>query len=273
MRKFLLALTAFGAVAFALYYFLTRGEDVQHANQKLFLKMEHPVEQTQAVPVLDAINARNQGIQTFSCERLKVIAQMPGKRAARLNGTLHYQKENKFRLELNSILGSEIDIGSDGNVFWFWSKRLKDPGLHWAYYKDFTKTKLKTPFNPFWISHCLGIDKIDYKDATVDQSGNRWRVIKKTVNGKGENVTAVIYVDPEKKLVTGHGMYDTNGKLVASCEIHSYENNLPSKMTFIWHNENASMVWYLNDPTANVVINPSRWIMPNRTPKIDMSRE
>lgn len=272
MKKMVIALFGFFVVVVVLLW-LSTGEDVKH-NQPVKLGVEKKIEKSQAVPVLDEINARNENIRNFDCDNLRVIAQMPGKRPARIHGYLSYEKERKFRLELSSLLGSELDIGSDGNVFWFWSRRIKEPGLYWAYHKDFNKTRLKTPFNPFWLSHCLGIDKIDYKDAVIDSTGSKWRVIKNTINAKNEPVTAVIYIDPKRKLITGHGMYERDGTLAASSEIEAFEKNgMPSKMTFMWYKEDASMVWTLNNTRLNVGINPSRWEMPNRTPKIDMSRE
>lgn len=272
MKKTIFCAISFCLVFAACFFLLNTRIDVKH-DQKAHLKIENPVEKRQAVPVLDAINERNGAIRSLVCEDLRVVAQMPGKRPARLNGSIAYEKERKFRLELSSLLGSELDIGSNGDLFWFWSRRMKEPGLYWAHYSNFNKTKLKTPFNPFWLSHCMGIDKINYKDADIDSTGSKWRIIKKTVNAHNQTVTAVIYVDPQKKLVVGHGMYDDKGALVASTEVESFENGLPSKMTFIWHKEDASMIWQLDKVKSNIGINPSRWTMPNKTPKIDMSRE
>jgi hypothetical protein len=271
MRKFILGFVAFLASLAFCYYIVSTNEDINHP-QKAILQIDQPVEPTRAIPVLDAVNTRNNQIRSVICN-LHVIAQMPGRRPVKLNGTMCYEKEKKFRIELDSLIGTELDIGADGKIFWFWSKRMQEPGLYWAQYKDFSKTKLKTPFNPFWLSHCLGVDKIDYSGAIIDQTGERWRIMKKTINGKGEPVTAVIYVDPQKRMITGHGMYDSSNRLVASCEIESFENGMPAKMTFMWHQENASMIWNLNNIVVNVQINPAQWIIPNYSPKIDMSRE
>jgi hypothetical protein len=236
------------------------------------LQIQKVLEKREAVPVLDAINARNAQVKNLSCS-LRAIAQMPGKRPAKLNGSLCYEKEKKFRLELDSFLGPELDIGSDGNSFWFWSGRMKNPGLYWSTYDNLHKTRLKTPFNPLWLSHCLSVDAIDYSDAIIDQTSNRWRVMKKTVNAKNEPVTAVIYVDAQRSLITGHGVYDQNGVLEASSEIQEFNGVFPAKISFIWHKENASMVWYLDNLAVNTNIDTRKWTMPNITPKIDMSKD
>jgi len=253
------------------FFLFSQGENVIH-NQKEQFVIQKELDNRVAFPILDAINSRNSQIRNISCS-LKAIAQMPGKRAAKLNGFLSYEKDRKFRMELDSFLGPEIDIGSDGTRFWFWSGRMKRPGLYWSTYENFHKTRLKTPFNPEWLSHCLGIDTIDYQSAVIDQSDNRWRVIIKTKNAKGEPVTAVSYVDSSRGLITGHGVYDQNGTLEASSEIEEFNGILPAKITFIWHKETASMVWYLENIQANTIIDSHKWMMPNISPKIDMGHD
>jgi hypothetical protein len=272
MKLKIITFLAFCAITIGIYWFSSTYEEIKH-DQSQNLIVQEKLEKSKAFPILEEVNTRNEKIKDFACDNLHVVAQMPNKRPVKLNGNVYYEKEKKFRLQLDSILGSELDVGSDGNSFWFWSRRLKEPGLYWAYHKDFNKTKLKTPFNPFWLSNCLGIDKIDYKNAIIDSGGSRWRVINNTVNAHNEPVTVVIYVNPQTKLITGHGMYDTSNKLVASTEIQSFDNGLPSKMTFMWHKENASMIWTLKGVGINVGIDSSKWSMPNKTPKFDMSRE
>lgn len=247
------------------YFFLSSGERFSH-NQKPVLASGKPVENAD----LKEINDRNLFISSFLCDDLRVIAQSPEQRAVRVGGSIAYQKERKFRLELGTILGSELDVGSDGEVFWFWSKRAKQQGLFWASFKDVNKTRLKTPFNPLWLSGCLGFEVVK---GRVDSSGDRWVVINETTNAKGEPVKTAVYIDPQKKLITGHGVYNSSGRLVASSEIQSFKDGLPSKITFIWHEEEASMVWYLNSSKKNVPINPNRFVMPAKTPKIDMAND
>ena len=253
------------------FFLFSQGEDVKH-NQMERLAIQNVMDKKATVPVLDAINTRNSQIKNISC-RVRAIAQMPGKRPAKLNGSLCYEKDRKFRMSLDSFMGPELDIGSDGSQFWFWSGRMKNPGLYWSTYENFQKTRLKTPFNPTWLSHCLSIDQINYSDAVIDQTSDRWRIMRKTTNAKGEQVTVATYVDAQRGLITGHGMYNKDGELEASSEVQQFNGTLPSKISFIWHKENASMVWYLENMKSNTPIDAQMWVMPNITPKIDMSRD
>jgi hypothetical protein len=225
------------------FLLFSQGESVNH-NQSERLQIHNNMSVNSATPTIDAVNKRNLQIKNFSCD-LKATVQMPGKRPAKLNGFLVYEKERKFRLGLDSFLGPELDIGSDGNQFWFWLARMKNPGLYWSTYDNLYRSKLKTPFNPLWLSHCLSIDQIDYNDVSTDKTENKLRIIKNTVNAKKEPITVVTYVDLNSYLITGHGMYE-NKTLVASSEINEFNNNLPAKISFIWHKENASMIWYFS---------------------------
>lgn len=246
-------------------------EEVEH-RQPPILKIEKKIEKKQASPILDEINDKNSKIKNFSAF-LQVVVQTSNRSAAKLTGELDYEHEKKFRIKMNSLVGSELDIGSDGKQFWFWSRRMDSPGLYWSTYDNFHKSRLKTPFNPIWLSHCLGIDVVDYNDSIIDQSENRLRVVKKVKNAKGEEVNVAIYIDPANKRVTGHGMYDIKGILEASSEILESDKNLPVKMSFIWHKEKVSMSWTLLERASNTNIDKETWKMPNIKPKIDMSRE
>ena len=272
MKKTIVTILTFLFGVVVCYFLFSQGENVIHL-QRLNLTLQEKINKKSAVPVLDAVNERNSQINNISCN-LHAIAQAPGKRPAKLNGVLFYEKQRKFKMELDSFLGPELNIGSDGEKFWFWSRRMKNPGLYWSSYENLYKTKLKTPFNPLWLSHCLGIDPINYEDATIDKDdGNRWRVIKKTINAKREPITAIIYVDPKRNLITGHGIYDQDGVLCASSEIEEFNGTFPAKITFIWHKEDASMIWHLDSVRFNATINTNEWVMPNITPKIDMSHD
>lgn len=262
----------FFSIGLAIFFiFFSKGEEIEH-HQSPILRIHGILDKRTVMPVLDAINTRNSQIKNISCI-LKATAQMTDKRAVKLSGLLNYEKPRKFRLSLNSFLGPELDIGSDNKKFWFWAGRMHEPSLYWSTYENFYKTRLKTPFNPIWLSGCLGVDKIDYTNAQVDQVGNRWRVIKKGVNASKEPITTVTYIDPARGLITGHGIYNSHGILEASSEIQHFSGVLPVKISFIWHKEDASTVWELTNTKVNTEINLNRWQLPNIDPKIDMSSD
>jgi len=278
MRKFLLVLSVVftGVLGFMIWNGSSAKDNFsrKYIHDDLF-RIEIPVEKPKAIPLLDALNAKNSQLKRFQCNDLFVRAYK--ERNVKLRGEIAYEKDKKFRLNLRSLVGPELDVGSDGAQFWFWSKRMPNPALYWAKYEDLSKTRLKTPFNPYWLASTLGIDVIDYKDAQVDQYGKLWRVIKKTVNAQNQPITVAILIDVEKVTIVGHTMYNDLGKLVASSEIQEFTKcgnyYLPAKITYMWYEEGVQVNWYLNSVVANAPIPSSRFTMPARTPKIEMSRD
>lgn len=189
--------------------------------------------------IIDEINKNNQKISSFSCNV----------KTKHLHGFLAYEKPRNFYL----TLGNELIIGSNSTHFWFWSKRMKNPGLYWSTHENFYKTRLKTPFNPLWLSKCLGVDEINYQDALIDNN----RILKKDYNASLEPIVNVIYF-PEKIIE----IYKY-GKLIARSERKTNE------IKFNWCEENISMIWYLDNIQINKKYN--LWKMPNNiTPKIEM---
>lgn len=268
MRRFLLFIAGFFTIIAVCFVVFSQNEPVIH-DQSLSFTLQGPVEKQKAIPVLDIINSRNMQIKNFVTD-LKVILQSPNGRSFRLSGFFYYEKERKFHLRLNSILGAEVDIGANGSQFWIWTGR-STPGLYWANFDDLNKSRLITPLNPDWIPMCFGLDTLNYNEYTVDQNDNvKWRVIKPSFSGMKDPVKLVTYVDPNKCLITGHGIYSQLGILDVSSEIQEFHNGLPSKITFISHADKTSLVWYLNNTKINVGIDPIRWQMPNINPKINL---
>lgn len=276
-RKVILCIFGVVVMIASYLYFFGSADVVQvKHDQQMNLKIDRPLELKQANPLIDSINQFNRGIASFYCDSLYVQGQVEGRsRAVKLDGMLAYQKPRHFRLQLDSVVGNELDIGSDGNVFWFWSKRMKEPGLYWARYEDLGKTRLKTPFNPYWLSGCLGHEEIDYKDAQIDQNNGKLRVIKTNMSVQNQPVKVVTIIDQNRRRVVGHGLYDANNTLVASSEIQEfYEGNVPKKVTFVWYKENAQVIWNFSRPKVNVGIGNQNWVMPNnRRPIIDLTRD
>jgi hypothetical protein len=249
----------------SIYIFSSPTREAVVHDQKLIFDLQGQIEKQQAVPVLDKINARNSQINNFQCD-LRTTIQVPGARPIKLNGSLSYEKDTKLRIQLYSILGLELDIGADGKQFWFWSYRLKNSTLFWGDIANFSKTRLKPALHPKWIAQCMGVETINYQNAIIDKNNdNRWLVIN-----KDDTVTTVTYIDAKQELITGHGIYQNN-ILQASSEIHEFVNKMPTKMTFIWHEDNTSIIWSYNNTVVNDKINAKKWVMPMITPKIELT--
>jgi len=226
---------------------------------------------TQALDLVQVINQRNAAITSFICDDIGIHVQQ--KFSVRVSAKVRYQKSKFFRLISRSFLGKEMDIGSNLEHFWFWSRRMNPPALHYAQHENLARTRLKTPFHPVWMKETLSIDPISIKGAWARQRGNHWEIIRLQKSAVGRPVIKVTMLDPKKLAIIGHYVYE-DGKLVASAEVYEHVVRegyyLPSKILIRWYQENVTMVWHLNNPQINVPIDPSNWQMPRIRQTIEM---
>lgn len=210
--------------------------------------------------LIDVINSRNESIHSLYCP--KVDISIIGNPLVRLRGELAYEKPNNFRMIINSRFREESDIGSNNQMFWFWSGRMEPSVLYYADHKDMHKTRLKTPFHPKWMIQSLGLDKIEHCQYAMQQE-NFWFFYYQTTSVSGKMVTRVIKAEADTQTLVGHFIFE-NGICVASSETEG------NQITLHWHEENVGMIWRFNQVQTNIELNSSFWDMPNIQPREDM---
>jgi hypothetical protein len=221
-------------------------------------------------PLIKEINKKSAAINSLSCEDLEMKVWQGGHRY-RLKGSLHYEKAANFRMEISSIMGKEVDVGSNSKVFWYWSKRDKSPGLHYASHADLNKTRLKTPFNPMFLRSTLGVEELPAKNCKIVENNKDFMLSYPRLNSSGDPIVFSVFVNKERKQIDGYVVVNKDGNTIASCEVQLYEGDVPVKILYNWREENKVMLLELNKPKINIVIAPATWEMPNYTPKINMA--
>lgn len=225
-------------------------------------------------PILKEIDEKNESIKSFSCDSIIVRTWERGF-SYKLSGFLGYEKPDRFRMIFSSVFGKELDIGSNEELFWYWSRRDVRPGIYWAKNEDLYKTRLKTPFNPLFFRSSLGLDKIEPDKAIkIIPRDKAFLVVYQIKSATGEEVLYSKLVDTESKRIEGTVITSTSGKPIASCEIRRFAaNNLPVEILYTWHEENRTVLLSLNSPIVNTQIDARSWQIPNYTPKINMADE
>lgn len=226
---------------------------------------------SERLPEISQINKLNLQIQTISAE-----IDINNGHLLKLSGAIAYQKNNKFRMQINSVFGREADVGSNDNIFWFYSKRMKPPYLYYSRHKDATKTRLKPLFNPIWLMESLSLDSLP-NNYLILVNKERIELSNWEIGLNGELVLRKILVDPKKPAIIGHYLIGANGKLIASSEIISYykfkNTYIPKKIKFIWLEENENFTLELRDVKINMSLPTLFWQMPRMKNTLDMGRE
>lgn len=263
MKKPLLFLAFIGFLVL-LYFKLTAYHNPLYVSQQQRILPENKLGSEDLA--IKSINERNIKIKNFTCDVDIRAGRM------RTTGKLFMEKPRKFRMTINSILGKEMDIGSNDSIFWFWSKRMTPPLLHYANHENLGKSNLKTPLNPNWIMSSLGIGEIEKGQlATIK---NFKGIICQKTSANGEEVTILTLFN--EKSIAGHYLYDQSGKMTASAEIKTVKNIgehiLPEQILIIWYQEGVSMEWIMRNHQINTGISPANWTMPVMANSIEMGR-
>lgn len=218
--------------------------------------------------IIDKINLRNKEIHSFSCYLTVTTGKM-----INLKGHLVYQKPHFLKLELHSMLGKELIIGSNNDIFWFWSKRYHSDNLYYSDYKNMMHSRLRTPFNPIWLRESLGFEEITY-DSTTNKN-NRLFVKNKCLSTENKEVIKITEIDCNRLTTIAQYILDMDNNTLATSEILDsvYENDfwIPKKIRFSWQEEDAVTDWKL----YNIEINKhySNFCLPTGYKYVDMTKD
>jgi hypothetical protein len=203
---------------------------------------------------IDHINNFNSKITTFSSGDCFVDFFQ---NKLKFKCCIDYKKNLNFHMKIYSFLGKELDLGSNEEIFWYWSKRDSPPIVYWSSHRDFIKTRLKDPFNPIFIKSTLCLDEIDTTGATIFEDQNNLMISKKQLNSLNQYVNFSILIDKNKKQISGFVLSDVGGDILVECQIVSRIDNVPQEIIYYWKKENKKMrlfieKYQINQNTKNV---------------------
>ncbi|REJ95144.1 MAG: hypothetical protein DWQ35_06995 [Planctomycetota bacterium] len=118
------------------------------------------------------------------------------------------------------LTGSEVDLGSNEEIFWFWIKRNEPPGVYFARHDAFAVSQIRQsiPIQPEWLVEAFGLVYLDpngaHQGPFVRQDG-RLEVHTTTTTPAGP-ATRVLVVDPQTGWVVEQHLLSSNRQILAS---------------------------------------------------------
>jgi hypothetical protein len=167
--------------------------------------------------VVEVVNRNSSQIQSFSTTH----ATISGSGFPSLPASVAFQRMQRLRLMAGTgVLGTEVDMGSNDELFWVWVKRFQPPALYYCRHDQFATSPARRtmPFEPSWLIEALGVTGFDPAlphQGPYQLPNDRLRIdtIRNTPDGP---VTKVTIIDGSQGWVLEQHVYDCRRQLLAS---------------------------------------------------------
>lgn len=166
--------------------------------------------------LIGAVNANTDRVNQLQAD--SVTLSLTG--APILRGNLKFERPKNFRMiaGLTQLTGSEVDVGSNSELFWVWIKRMDQ--IYYARHEEFVNSPARTavPLEPSWLVEAIGLPRFDAGDrheGPIDRGNNQYE-IRSYLSGANRGKTKVTIIDGAYGWVLSQAMYDEKNQLAAS---------------------------------------------------------
>lgn len=225
--------------------------------------------------LVQLVNANARLVSSLECSRLSIDAKVDNQSIG-AEGSLACQKPASpgagpnFRMDAVVLGKREVDIGSNGQEFWYWIRQTPQPYVYHCSYADFRagKAHMPFPFQPEWIVEALGIGEYDpAKTYEVRASGNVIELIERTVNPQGQPVFKVTVFQRGREgvpRVAARVLRDAKGNTICMARNEEMTRDgltgadIPYIVRLSWPQEKMELKLTLNKPQVNVAFDAAR---------------
>ena len=181
-------------------------------------------------PTLDSLlatlNAQSQLVQTLKTD---VRVNLDG--APTMRGSLSVERPRRLRMEAGVAGVTAMDVGSNDDLFWIWSKVAlpgQPPTLMYARHVDFETSPIRRqiPLDPTWLIDGLGFTEFkstdEHRGPFVRPSDNRIEIHTYRQSPTGQTIRVCV-VDPKTAQVLQQTYYDSQGQQIAYLNLVKYK--------------------------------------------------
>ncbi|MBN2024282.1 MAG: hypothetical protein JW809_15975 [Pirellulales bacterium] len=167
--------------------------------------------------IVEVVNGNSRQIQSFQADDATI--QFPN--SPRLRASVAMQRPGRLRLRADTALtGAEVDLGSNVELFWFWTRRDPHKAVYYCRHDQFDQSQARRalPITPAELIEAFGL--VDFDPALPHQGPVtrpdgllEVRTIRETPQGP---TTRVVVIDPVRGWVVQQHLFDAQNQLVAS---------------------------------------------------------
>jgi hypothetical protein len=223
--------------------------------------------------VMEVVNANSSRIQSLSASDCSLSTPMI---PVALRTTIALYRPRRFRLraEASGFTGTEVDLGSNEELFWFWVRRNQPPALYYCRHDQFEQSPARQviPVEPEWLIEALGVTWFSPSEQHTGPAavgGGRLRINSLRPTSQGP-CTKVTVVDDAKGWVLEQHLYDPRGERIASALTSEHRRDpvanvvLPQQIEIQWPSTQVNLkirvpAWRVNALDPNT---PTLWTIP-----------
>jgi len=217
--------------------------------------------------VVEHLNQNTDRIHSWQAKKVKIRVDKFS-----FHGMIAVEKDRRLRLLVNSMRGSEVDLGSNDERFWVWAREM-DPGFVTCKHEnmDATRHRMGIPFEPDWLMQTLGVARLPTSGVSieVDPEHEQARLVEQIVTAHGLPLRRVVLVDLKRGIVLEHSLYNNDAVRIALAKLSDHRLDqesgavLAHHITLDWPQSKMTMSMDLGEVQINPTsISSDRWELP-----------
>jgi len=138
-----------------------------------------------------------------------------------LTATVAMERPRRFRMRAGTrITGTELDLGSNDDLFWLWVQRNQPPAVLFCRHDQFhySTAKQVLPIEPDWLLEAMGLvyfSPDDYHEGPYPHGAGTVEIRSVLRRPHGE-LTKITVIDQANAVVLEQHLFDANGQRLAS---------------------------------------------------------
>ena len=238
------------------------------SSMRTFLPQQAPVcvlpPNASYTQIVNHLNSQTAGVYGWQSSTVTIRTRLQSGIPISLKAMLAVEHPKRFRLRADSLLGPEVDFGSNPDRFWFWVKRNPQKQVFTVRHDQYQSmgSQLNIPFEPDWLLEALRVVPLNEKELSIQKEGQNSpnvKLISDRLLPNGNLVQKILVVNLCTGNIIEQSLYDSKGQRIATATFGEYRtcNNssaiLPHVVILDW--PQAGIV--LTMTMKNIDINPT----------------